>query len=385
MVRILLLLILSLASLSAEPYIAPQQATTIASAPSQEELKKLEGRIGAVETRLADALDLQKVVYDRSINELNFWLTWVSIMLTILGLGSAALGFSSLNAVRKAKREANSITKEMKARIAKLDEVDNQTKKIQTDLQNLVTETVTRVEETVAKTDIQDVTKFGGEAFMQGVRFLRQYEQSPDDDLLFKISASWFHDGDVEKARSIMRQLHEKNPANSKYLYSMGRIEQEAKKFDIAIALYDRAFGVDPNHWNAKLNKAICLRDKGDPRAAMNELLSGEVLKKSGGHPLVYLNMASFALDLDQPDKALEFIDDAEAGYGMRNEQPPPIVQYNRACAYSMKGEKLKALDLLRGIIPAHPEFLNMALADGQIRRSISAPELRELAIQEEN
>ncbi len=348
-------------------------------------IEEIDRRFELIEARIEDALNLKDAVYEKSVNELNFWLTCISILTTLLGIGAAALGLTSLGTAHKARDEAENLRKEIVENLTTAKIASGEIENIKTSFAKLLGENLEMVKDTLDRTPIddKDIEEVGSVVSMPAVRFLRENEKAPTPSQRFMISASYFKDRNFVKAQEVLLGLQREYPGEAKYVYSLGRLKQEQKELDEAIGYYDQAYRLDGNLFNSIMNKAICMRDKGKPLEAIKLILNEHVLEKAGSDIKVHLNAASFALDAGFPVEALSILSIAKTIAGTK--PLPPQVLYNEACAYAMQENKNAASAALKQLLATNPEWIDNALEDNQLLAVFTQNEIRSLRPSAEN
>ena len=113
--------------------------------------------------------------------------------------------------------------------------------------------------------------------------------------------------GDWPAADRALDALLRADPRNPALHYNRGLVRRRLDRPAYAVAAYDAALGLAPDHANAVFERAACLLDLG--RLADAEAGFADYLARVPGDPDARLNRARVALRLGRPEAALADLD----------------------------------------------------------------------------
>ena len=116
---------------------------------------------------------------------------------------------------------------------------------------------------------------------------------------------------DWEAARSAGRQLARQLPDNASVAYNLGLAEKSAGAAEAAIAAFERALALDPDHHNARFELAGSLTETAKLAEARAHLET--YLAQNPDDADARLNLGRILLRLDQPAAALACLEKANA------------------------------------------------------------------------
>lgn len=138
-----------------------------------------------------------------------------------------------------------------------------------------------------------------------------------------------------------------------KYIYWLGRAEEETGNGSAAEALYEQALRRDAEFWEAYSAKAQLLLNRGEYAQAMEYF--SECLKHREGDPYLLNNLGLCCLGLEKPEEACRYLESA-----VRRKPGDGNILYNYGTALVRAGDYHKALLQFEGIKKnKNPAILN--------------------------
>jgi tetratricopeptide (TPR) repeat protein len=171
-----------------------------------------------------------------------------------------------------------------------------------------------------------------------------------------KLGMEYYTAGNYVEARSAFNQAITENPDKGEYYFNRGMAEQALGWFDKAIDSYDMAIHLSPRYWRSFEYKALCLEEKGDPKAALEALLDGTV--KCPFNAESFVNVGKYYLKRgDMPTAKLWM------GKGAAAEPENAAAHREYGFLLAKTGEKAKAATELKkslDLMPAQPDVSAM-------------------------
>lgn len=357
----------------------PKQAPIIPKASTQaleDAQKETDHKLEMLEQRIEDALDLQSAVYTRSVNELNSWLTTISIVFTLITFMAAAFGLSTFSALRKAKRGADRVSKQMTDKLKELSTIEDTLSEIRKKVQDLLDEKLANVESTLAEVHLSDITKLDGGDLMQSIRFLRANKPNLTPSEQFLVSASLYREHKYAEAEAVLEGLLKLEPHNLRYINSLGLVHLQQKRPGEAYRYFDQALKIDSSNSQILLNLAVSLSNMGNNKDALETLTFVTRNPDSVDDPRLLVTAAAINISLEKPDEALELLGTANSHYLEKGMRVPPDLPYNQACAFALKGDRTMTEKHLNDCFELDPNFVQKASTDTQILNVLSKDEI---------
>ncbi len=174
-----------------------------------------------------------------------------------------------------------------------------------------------------------------------------------------------------EEALIAFDKALELNPHDVRTWHSSGVVLGQLGRYEEALKAYDNAIELEPDYPELWHNKGFTLIQLGLPEKALKAYERAIKLKPT---PDAWYNKGLALGRLGRYEDALTAF---EMALNMKPDFPEAL--YNKACLYSLKGDKTNALLYLSKAIKINPECKNMAKEDGEFRNLIEDEDFKKI------
>ena len=185
----------------------------------------------------------------------------------------------------------------------------------------------------------------------------RALAKAPKNAVVMNNLASlYFATGENREARALWRKAVETDPAYASPLNNLAGLALSEGDNDTASGLLDKALALDPNYGDARINRSLIARRRGDLVAARRELVVAAKDPRAVG--MAQMQLAFLDLAEGRPDQAVDKLEAARKDLGDRTDLLNALGE-----SYTRMDDRVRAVAALKRSLAIDPSQIDVRAA----------------------